>query len=46
MHLFSAVLILCCCVSFSLVAASGGYSLIAVLGVLIVTASLSVEQGL
>ena len=35
-----------CCTGFSLVAVSGGYSLVAVRGLLIVVASLVVEQGL
>ena len=44
--LFLAVLGLHCCVGFSLVVASGGYSLNAVRGLLIVEASLVVECGL
>ena len=39
-----AVLDLCCCVGFSLVAASGGYSLAVVRGLLIVMASLVEEH--
>ena len=39
------VLGLCCCASFSLTVASGGYSLIAVLRRLIVVASPIVEHG-
>ena len=35
-----------CCSGFSLVAASGGYSLAAVLGLLTVVASLIAEYGL
>ena len=35
-----AVLGLCCCLGFSLVAANGGYSLVAVPGLLIAVASL------
>ena len=35
-----------CCTGFSLVAVSGGYSLDTVCGLLIVVASLAVEQGL
>ena len=38
-YLFLTVLGLCCCVGFSLVAATGGYSLIAVFRLLIVAAS-------
>ena len=44
--LFLAVLGLHCCVGFSLVAASGGYSLNAVRGLLIAEASLVMERGL
>ena len=40
-----AVLGLCCCSGFSLVVASGGYSRVAVLGPLIVVASLVSEHG-
>ena len=36
---------LCCCTGFSLVAASGGYSVIAVGGLLIVVASVVAEHG-
>ena len=35
-----------CCMGFSLVVASGGYSLVAVCGFLIAVTSLGVEQGL
>ena len=45
-YLFLAVLGLCCCTGFSLVAASGGYSPVAVPGLLIVVASLVAEPGL
>ena len=45
-YLFLAVLGLFCCVGFSLVAASGGYSLVAVLRLLIAVASLVAEHGL
>ena len=42
-----AVLSLCCCMwAFSKLVASGGYSLVVVLGLLIVVASLVVEPGL
>ena len=44
--LFLAVLGLCCCTGFSLVVASGGYSPVAVPGLLIVVASLVAEPGL
>ena len=44
--LFLAVLVLCCCAGFSLDAASKGSSLVAVLGLLIVVASLAAEHGL
>ena len=37
---------LCCCAGFSLAAASGGYSLVAVHGLLIAVASLVVEHRL
>ena len=40
MYLFMAVLGLCYCVGFSLEAANGGYSLIAVRGLLFAVASL------
>ena len=43
--LILAVLGLHCCVNFSLVAESGGYSLLAICGLLIAVASL-VEPGL
>ena len=43
---FWAVLDLCCCMDFFLVAASGRYSLAAVLGLLIEVASLVVEYRL
>ena len=45
-YLFLAVLGLCCCTGFSLVVASGGYSPVAVPGLLIVVASLVAEPGL
>ena len=45
-YFFLAVLGLCCCVGFSLVVASEGYSLVVVCGLLIVLASLAVENGL
>ena len=45
-YLFLAMLDFGCCASFSLVEASGGYSLIAVHGLLIAVASLLVEHGL
>ena len=45
-YLFLAVLGLFCCVGFSLVAASGGYSPVAVLRLLIAVASLVAEHGL
>ena len=41
-----AVLGLCCCVGFSLVAASGGHSPVVVCGLLIAVASLVAEHGL
>ena len=44
-YLFLAVLGLRCCEGFSLVAASGGYSLLAVHGLLIVVTALVVEHG-
>ena len=44
--LLRTVLTLLCCVGFSLVPASGGYSLVAVLRLLIEVASLVGEQGL
>ena len=43
---FPAMLGLCCCIGFSLIAASGGYSLVAVCGLLTVVASLVAEHGL
>ena len=45
-YLFFAVRGLHCCVGFSLVAASGGYSLVVLHGLLIVVASLVGEHGL
>ena len=45
-YLFLAVLGLRCCTGFSLVAVSGGYSLVAVLELLIAMASLAVGHGL
>ena len=45
-YLFSTVLGLSCCVGFSIVVASGGYSQFVVQGLLIAVASLVVEQGL
>ena len=45
-YLFLAVLGLYCSVAFSLVAESGGYSLVAVCRLLIVMASLVGEHGL
>ena len=44
--LFLAVLGLCCCVGFSLVAESGGYSLAVVLGLPIAETYLVVKRGL
>ena len=41
-----AVLGLCCFVGLPLVGESGGYSLVAVLGLLILVASLTAEHGL
>ena len=46
MYLFLAVLGLCCCVDFSQVAASGGYSLVAVRELLTAVASFVVEHRL
>ena len=45
-YLFLAVLGLCCCMDFSLVAVSRGYSLVAVCGLLVVVAvaSLTAEH--
>ena len=45
-YLFSAVLGLCCCMDFSLVEASGGFSLVAVWEFLRAMASLVVEYEL
>ena len=45
-YLFLAVLSLGCCAGFSLVAVSGGYSLVAVCGLLIPVASLVAEHRL
>ena len=45
-YLFMAVLGLCCSAGFSLVVASGGYSLVAVHGLLIAVVSLVAEHGL
>ena len=45
-YLFLAVLDFGCCASFSLIEASGGYSLIVVHRLLIAVASLLVEHGL
>ena len=45
-YLLFAVRGLHCCVGFSLVAASGGYSLVVLHGLLIVVASLVGEHGL
>ena len=45
-YLFLAVLGLHCCVGFSLVAARGDYSLVAVCGVLISVVLLFAEHGL
>ena len=46
-YLFLAAQGLCCCVGFSLVVASGGYSLVSVHGLLLIAvASLLVEHGL
>ena len=45
-YLFLAVLGLHCSAGFSLVVASGGYSLVAVCGLLIAVASLIAEHGL
>ena len=44
--LFLAMLDLCCCMGSSLVAAGGGCSLVAVLRLLTLMASLDVEHGL
>ena len=45
-YLFLAVLSLGCCAGFSLVVESGGYSLVAVCGLLILVASLVAEHRL
>ena len=45
-YLFLAVLALCCCTGFFLVAASGGYSRVAACGLLIAVASIVAESGL
>ena len=44
--LFLSVLSLCCFLGFSVVVASGGYSLVAMLGLLIGVASLVAKHGL
>ena len=44
--LILAVLGLCCCAGFSPAAASGGYSLVEVRGLLTAVSSLAVEHGL
>ena len=44
--LFLAMLSVCCFLGFSVVVASGGCSLVAMLGLLIVVASLVAEHGL
>ena len=41
-----AVLCLCCCVDFSLIATSRAYSVVAVHGLLIAVTSLVVQHGL
>ena len=46
LFLFLAVLGVCCCTSFSLVAVSAGYSVVAVCRLLIEVASLIAEHGL
>ena len=46
MYLFLVVLDLCCCTGFSVVVESRGYFLAAVLGRLIVVASLAAEHRL
>ena len=46
LSLFLTVLGLCCCMGFSRVAVSGGYSLAVVHGLLISMASLVTEHGL
>ena len=45
-YLFLALLGLCCCMGFSLVVPSGGYSLVAVYRASLAVASLAVEHGL
>ena len=45
-YLFLVALDLHCCVGFSVIAASGGYSLVAVCGLLIAVASPVVEHKL
>ena len=45
-YLFMAVLGLCCCVGFSLVAVSKSYSLVGLRGFLTVVASLVAKHGL
>ena len=45
-YLFLAVLGLCCCVGFSLVAGSRGCSLVAAHGFLMMISSVVAEQGL
>ena len=45
LYLFLTVLHLCCCMGFSLVVASEGYSPVAVCGLLVVVASLVEEHG-
>ena len=44
-YLFLTVLHLCCCMGFSLVVASEGYSPVAVCGLLVVVASLVEDHG-
>ena len=46
MYLFLAVLGLCCCTDFPLVAANGGYSLVVACGLLIMVTSIVAEHGL
>ena len=46
MNLFLAVLGLCCCLGFSPVVASEGYSLVVLLRLLFTVASLVTEHGL
>ena len=45
-YLFLTVLVLSCCMGFSLVVVSGGYSLAVIYSLLIAVASLIVEQRL